>query len=226
MLVHPGTYSIRQSTLRALVADLGEQIAQNGFKWVFVLNGHGSPTQAIAINEACDFISQIFGITMLHASGLFKGDAAIQAAGQRMHARFFSPAELASFGIDVHAGVAETSAILAVRRDLVSSNYRTLPSKAGNSQEELCQIATTPGWQGYFSAPARASAAHGRAVEAWWIDGFANLILRAVRGEDMFAHARVPETIPPGMAPLEKALAHEAALEARLQAWLEQRRKR
>ena len=43
MLVHPGTYAIRQSTLRSLVADLGGQIAQNGFKWVFVMNGHGGP---------------------------------------------------------------------------------------------------------------------------------------------------------------------------------------
>jgi creatinine amidohydrolase len=227
MLVHPGTYSIRQSTLRALVADLGEQVAQNGFKWVFVLNGHGAPPHAIALNEACDFISQTFGVTMLHVSGLFKGDAAIQAAGQRMHARYFSPAELSSFGMDVHAGVAETSAILAVRPDLVGSNYKALPNRVGDSQEELRQIATTPGWQGYFSAPARASAAHGRAVEAWWIEGFADLILRAVRGENMFVLARVPETIPPAAAgPLEKALANEAALEAKLQAWLEQRRKR
>jgi creatinine amidohydrolase len=34
ILVHPGTYGIRQSTLRSLVADVGGQVAQNGFKWV------------------------------------------------------------------------------------------------------------------------------------------------------------------------------------------------
>ena len=60
MLVHPGTYGIRQSTLRSLVADLGGQIAQNGFKWIFVMNGHGAPTHNIAINEACDFVSETF----------------------------------------------------------------------------------------------------------------------------------------------------------------------
>ena len=42
--IHPGTYGIRQSTLRSLVADIGGQIAQNRFKWVFVMNGHGAPT--------------------------------------------------------------------------------------------------------------------------------------------------------------------------------------
>jgi creatinine amidohydrolase/Fe(II)-dependent formamide hydrolase-like protein len=83
ILVHPGTYGIRQSTLRSLVADIGGQIAQNGFKWIFVLN--------------------------------------------------FSAAEVSSFGMDVHAGVGETSAILAIRPDLVRSDYKTLPDRAGRT---------------------------------------------------------------------------------------------
>ena len=91
MLVHPGTYAIRQSTLRSLVADLGGQIAQNGFKWMFVMNGHGGPPHNIAINEACDFVSETFGVTMLHLTGLFRADAVIQAKGQRMNASTFRP---------------------------------------------------------------------------------------------------------------------------------------
>ena len=147
--------------------------------------------------------------------------------GEKINAKYFSAAELSSFGMDVHAGVSETSGILAVRPDLVRSNYKTLPSQAGRSMEELRKIATTPGWQGYLSAPAKASAAHGRAIEAWWIDGFTNLILRAVRKEDMFVLPRIPDTVPPAVAPtIEKALANEAAFEANLGNWLSQRRKR
>ena len=102
-----------------------------------------------------------------------------------------------------------------------------LPDRAGRSLEELREIATAPGWQGYLSSPARATAAHGRAVEAWWIEGFTDLILRAVRGENMFLHARVPDAVPPAVAPvLEKALANETQFEARLENWLVQRRKR
>ena len=224
MPIHPGTYAIRQSTLRSLVADLGGQIAQNGFKWIFVMNGHGAPTHSIAINEACDFVSETFGVTMLHLTGLFRADAAIQSSGEKINAKYFSAADLSSFGMDVHAGVGETSGMLAVRPDLVAPNYKTLPSRAGQSLEELRKIATAPGWQGYLSSPARATAAHGRAVEAWWIDGFTDLILRAVRGENMFVHARVPETVPAAVAPiLEKALANEAAFGAKLENWLAQR---
>jgi creatinine amidohydrolase len=211
MPIHPGTYAIRQSTLRSLVADLGVQIAQNGFKWVLVMNGHG----------------EAFGVTMLHLTGLFRADAAIQSRGEKINATHFSAADLSSFGMDVHAGVGETSGILAIRPDLVPPNFKTLPSRAGHSLEELRTIATAPGWQGYLSSPARATAAHGQAVEAWWIDGFTDLILRAVRGENMFVHARVPEALPPVMAPiLEKALATEAAFGARFDNWLAQRSKR
>ena len=225
--IHPGTYGIRQSTLRSLVADVGAQIAQNGFKWIFVMNGHGAPTHNIAINEACDFVSETFRVTMLHLTGLFGGDAAIQSSGDKIQAKYFRADERASFGMDVHAGISETSQMLAVRPDLVRPVFKSLPSQAGRSLEELRQIATRPGWQGYLSSPARATAAYGRAIKEWWIDGFTALMLRAVRGENMFVHARVPESVPPAVAPvLEKELANEAAFGVKLENWLVQRPKR
>jgi hypothetical protein len=93
--------------------------------------------------------------------------------------------------------------------------------------DELREIAAAPGWQGYFSDPARASAAHGQAVEGEWIEGFTDVIVRAIRGENMFARPRFPDTVPPPVVPLtEKALANEAAFEAALQNWLAQRRQR
>ena len=227
MPVHPGTYALRQSTLRSLLADLGAQIAQNGFKWIFVINGHGAPTHNIAINEACDFVSESYGVTMLHLTGLFRADNAIQKVGEQIAANHFSVSDLASFGMDVHAGVGETSGILALRPDLVPSTYTTLASQAGSSLEALRKIATAPGWQGYLSSPARASAAYGRARQTWWIDGFTDLMLRAVRGENLFAHARIPDTVPAAVSPmLEKALAREAAFGAQLENWLVQRGKR
>ena len=224
--IHPGTYALRQSTVRSLLADLGAQLAQNGFEWIFVLNGHGAPAHHIATNEACDFVSERFGVTMLHVSGLFRGDPQIQSRGVQMNAAFFSAAQLASFGMDVHAGVAETSGMLAVRPDLVRPEYTTLPSQAGGSLEELREIATSPGWLGYLSSPASATAEHGAAVEAWWIEGLTEIILQAIRGNDMFARPRPPETLPPPVAPIiENALASEATFAVELERWLEQRKR-
>ena len=52
-------------------------------------------------------------------------------------------------------------------------------------------------------------------------------MLRAVRGENLFAHARVPDAVPAAVGPmLDKALANEAAFGARLENWLVQRGKR
>ena len=227
ILVHPGTYAIRQSTLRSLVADVGGQAAQNGFKWIFVLNGHGAPTHNIAINEACDFVSERYRVTMLHVTALLRADADIQAAARKTDSRFFSDAAQASFGLDLHAGVGETSGMLAIRPDLVDPQYKQLPSRAGQTLDEVRTIAATPGWQGYLSDPAKGTAAHGRAIEDGWISGFTTLILRAVRGENLFVHARFPETVPPPVAgAAQKALDNEAAFGAALDAWLAQRRAR
>ena len=224
-LVHSGTYAVRQATLRSVVADVGGQVAQNGFKWIFVLNGHASPTHNIAINDAADFVSETFPTaTMLHVTALLRADPGIQARGREVNARFFSAGELASFGLDLHGGVSETSGMLAVRPDLVDSAYRTLPRQVGQSLDEVREVAGAAGWQGYLSDPARASAAHGHAVESWWIEGFTNLIVRAVLGERMAGRPRFPEAIPPPVAAVTaRALANEAEFEATLQRFLANR---
>ena len=227
--IHPGTYGIRQATLRSLVADIGAQIAQNRFKWVFVMNGHGAPTHHVAVNEACDFVSEVFQATMLNVSGLFSADGAIQTQGQQLAAKYFSPADLASFGRDVHAGVSETSGMLAIRPDLVRPGYRDLPGYPAESLGESREIARRPGWPGYFSSPARASGDYGREIEQWWVDGMADLILRAVRGENLLSRPRWPEPVqndPAYAQVVEDILAPEREFEVKLERWLSERKKK
>jgi len=225
IFVHPGTYGIRHTTLRSLVADIGAQVAQNGFKWIFVLTGHGSPTHGIAVNEACDFVSETFGVNMLHVSGLFRADQKIQSRAKTIAERHFSAADVASFGLDVHAGVSETSVNLALRPALVDPGYKKLPANSAHTFDEIHAVATKPGWQGYLSAPARATAAYGRDIEAWWVDGMSEIILRATAGENLLKAPRMPADLDPGRAGVvAKALENERALEVKLAAWLAARR--
>jgi len=226
LAIHPGTYAVRQSTLRSLVADIGGQIAQNRFKWVFVMNGHGAPTHHAAVNDACDFVSEVFKATMLNVSGLFTADPAIQSRGMELAAKHFSPADLSSFGIDAHAGVSETSGLLAIRPDLVRAVYRSLPSDRAKTRAQMRDTASRPGWLGYFSSPAKASAAYGRDVEGWWVEGMTDLILQAVRGENLFARPRWPEPLrgDPAFAQIvESALRPEREFEQTFERWLGQR---
>jgi creatinine amidohydrolase len=223
--VHPGTYALRQSTLRSLVADIGAQIAQNGFMWIFVLNGHGAPTHHMAVNDACDFVSDVFGTTMLNISALFTADPTIQAEGERITARHFSAVDVQSFGRDQHAGVGETSGVLAIRPDLVDPAYRSLPNQRVENRTEMIDTASRRGWPGYFSSPAKANAAYGLDVEGWWITGMSNLILEAVRGANLRSRPRWPEQIESDSAYgqiLEYALAPERAFDVQFQRWLDQ----
>ena len=226
--IHPGTYAIRQSTLRAVVADIGAQIVRNRFKWVFVMNGHGAPAHHIAVNEAADFVSETFNATMLNVSALLKADSAMRAKGLRIEARHFSPAELSAIGFDPHAGVSETSWMLAVRPDLVRQRYRTLPNVRAESVAEMRAIAERPGWEGYFSSPSQSTAAYGRDIEAWWIDGTTALILRAVRGENMLRAPRFPGNVESDSAVVQtirRSAEAEREFELQLQRWLAQRTK-
>jgi creatinine amidohydrolase len=224
-VVHPGTYGIRRSTIRSLVADIGAQVARNRFKWIFVLTGHAAPPHNIAINEACDFVSQNFGVAMLHVSGVFRADPTIQAKGNAVRSKHYSPAQIAALGLDPHAGTSETSVNLALRPQLVARNYRSLPPLVGRTPEELQAIAARPGWQGYLSSPAQASAAYGHAIEAWWVEGLSDLILRAIDGQDLLSAPRAPDRIPPALASIiGKAEEDDLAFEANLQSWLARQR--
>jgi hypothetical protein len=164
---------------------------------------------------------------MLHISGLFRADPTMQAKGERIAARHFSPADIASFGLDVHAGVAETSGMLAISSELVQASYKKLPALNGRTREDLQTIARTPGWQGYLSSPARATAAYGREVEAWWIEGTSDLMVRAIRGESFLKAPRASDMIDPAIVPVvAAALDNQRAFEAKLQAWLDGRKRK
>jgi creatinine amidohydrolase len=227
--IHPGTYGLRQSTLRSLIADIGGQIAQNRFKWIFVMNGHGAPTHHTAVNEACDFVSGEFKATMLNVSGLYTADAAIQSQAEKLVARHFSPAELSSIGMDVHAGVSETSALLFVRPDLVRPSYRTLPDYSVHNLKDSREVGMKPGWPGYFSSPAKATEAYGRDFEGLWVEGMTEIILRAVRGENLLNHPRWPENVSEDAVMreiVEGVLAPEREFERKLDRWLADRNRR
>jgi creatinine amidohydrolase len=164
---------------------------------------------------------------MLNVSGLFSADPAIQSRGKELAGKYFSQADLSSFGSDPHAGVAETSGLLAIRPDLVRSGYQSLPSHRVENRTEMRAIASRPGWLGYFSSPARANAAYGREVEAWWVEGMTDLILQAVHGENLFTRPRWPgpaQDDPEYVRFVEYALQPDREFEATFERWLDQRK--
>ena len=88
---------------------------------------------------------------------------------------------------------------------------------------EADAVANTPGWQGYLSVPAKATAAYGRDIETWWIDGQTDVIVRAVNGENLRTIPRAPQMDPAMQGVFSKSLGYERAFDAKLEAWLARR---
>ncbi len=226
MQVHRGTYGIRAETLRAIIADLGGQVAQNGFRWIFVVHGHGAPNHNIAISDACDFVSDEFGVTMLNLTSLHQGSREFAELRKSLAAARFSPEQLRTIGVDLHAGTHETSWTLAIRPDLVKPAYRELPPLTASTLAEVVARGREPEWQGYWSAPALADPAYGRLVMEPDVAAHARIALRAIRGENFSSAPRYPDDInrDSAMRAVNRAsLEHQRAFSERLDRWLEQR---
>ncbi len=97
---HPGTLSLRAETLLAVLRDIAASVARAGVQRICLINGHGGNTALLemAVRE----MRMEHGLIAAHASwfGFAETDG------------LFDPQALA---VDIHAGDAETSAMLAAQ---------------------------------------------------------------------------------------------------------------
>jgi creatinine amidohydrolase/Fe(II)-dependent formamide hydrolase-like protein len=223
--VFPGSYTVRSATVRAIFMDLATELGEQGFRWVFVVHGHGSPHHNRALDDASDFFRDTYRGQMVHLLGLMAFYAGCCDAGQRSA----TPQAVAEDGFSVHAGAGETSAVMFERPDLVPPAVRDAPAVTGRSFADLVTAARKPDWPGYFGAPRHASAARGAAQyeqEVAYLRGMAQKVLDGydVRADPRYSDVALED---PAIAQVvEAALAHEAAQEARQQAWLRSRGKK
>jgi creatinine amidohydrolase/Fe(II)-dependent formamide hydrolase-like protein len=183
----PGSFGVREATLRAVYLDLATQLGEQGFRWLFVVQNHGSPLHLRAIDAAADYFGAEFGGTMVNLAGVaLPPDLGAQVEREAAHP--LTAAQRAENGIDAHAGWSETSRMLWVRPDLVRPDYRSARTLAGGTLAELVTLARDAAWPGYFGAPRLATAAAG-AVEMRR-RGYAALALRILDGLDPARLAR------------------------------------
>ncbi len=218
-----GTISLRPSTLRALAADLGSQLADQGFRWLFLVHIHGAALEHVALSDAADFVRETRGMGMFNIGslGYTDGDPGLDS----VFAARYSPSERARIGFDVHAGTSETSNMLAVRADLVSQSLLSLPDVTVHDWEELDQVGRRPDWRGYWSAPALADSAMGRRTLDAWAARWTRFALRAVRGEDVSKLPRYPDgqSLNANMRQAARSTSRQHAFDAQFSSWLANR---
>ncbi len=146
----PGSLRTENRALYKIVAGLGESLALWGFRYIFVLSGHGSPKHIVTLETACIRTSRKYGIEM---HDLFGALAVRFLRGQfteLISARMPKPLseqERELLKSDIHGGWWETSMMLLLHPDLVGA-YKDLPSvKRGGKKNG----------SGYYGSPSMAS---------------------------------------------------------------------
>ena len=171
------SYTVRPETLRAIYMDLASALGQDGFRTVFLLNRHGAPAHNWALLEAADYFNDRFDGTMVVLTSLLY-DGTIEAPS------FLDSEEKIEHGIDIHAGVGETSQTLFLQPRLVHDDYRLARPMTADSAEDLTRIAESTGWPGYFGSPRLATQAADAQVVEYRTKQVVELALRILDGFD------------------------------------------
>lgn len=113
----PGTISISFDSLREFVKDILSEVAKHGIRKIMVLSGHASTNHMAALRLACeDVLKEYRDSKIMLLSDYY---IAYQYRGKLV------PED------DSHAGIIETSRIMAIRPELVKKNYKFKKNPAG-----------------------------------------------------------------------------------------------
>lgn len=211
--VFPGTYGVRVATLRAVYMDLATELGEQGFRWVFVIQNHGSPLHNQALDQAGDFFRDTYGGQMVNLCGLEPADALPPPK---------LPDEVAKAnGIDIHAGVSETSRMIFLKPDLVSAQVAKAADHGAFTFPKLGEIARDPAWPGYFGAPRYATAALGEAVMRQRAANYNRSALAILDGKDSRAIPRYATgALQADKDGVAESLAYDETVRKRQEAWL------
>ncbi len=148
----PGSIRADGYTVYRVALSLGESLAAWGFRYIFLLSGHGSPKNIVALESASLKISRKYKIEMHSLSGplavrFLRGEFVDKISA--LLSRPLSDDEKMLLKSDIHGGWWETSMMLLLRPELVNPVYKGLET-VGRDNKELRRK------MGYIGSPALA----------------------------------------------------------------------
>jgi creatinine amidohydrolase/Fe(II)-dependent formamide hydrolase-like protein len=215
----PGTYTVRPETLRAIFMDLGADFGEQGFRWIFLMHLHGAPEHNRALDEAGEYFRDTYGGRMINLTGL---DTGSDPGVETMRA-LASKAALDEEGVGGHAGLLETSRVMALRPDLVPSTVAQAPSVTARDLPEFVGLAARPEWPGYVGAPRYATPDLGRRIidaDTGWNVSIALRLLDGEADERKVARAAALMQNPDVAKALGPSMQRDAAMAKRQQEWI------
>lgn len=210
-----GSFPVRFETLRDVLLDLATELGEQGFQWVFVVHGHGAPNHHRALDLAGDYFRETYGGHFVNLTGLLPVISAWD--GEK------TAAERGVDGLPIHAGLDETSMMLALHPELVRPGYVTATAATGQTMREIIAQARRPDWPGYFGAPALATVAHYTTGWQRAADAAVALALEILDGKDERKLPRFSREMAKSNLDLmldRASLGHETRTRQRQEAWL------
>jgi creatinine amidohydrolase len=131
-LPHAGSLFFRPSTTIAVLEDLGRSLASQGFRDVLVSNFHGSPRHFLAIETACERVRRATGLRMVSIFSVLVGR--LTGGGSELYEALggLPGVDQESLRGDTHAGLVETSQLLALHPEWVERDYGRLPRRTSD----------------------------------------------------------------------------------------------
>jgi creatinine amidohydrolase len=115
--------------------DLAGELGEQGFRWIFVVHGHGSPFHNLILDQACDYFRDSYGGRMVHLRGLEPTPEQLSKLKLSPPKPALSELESKENGVlDIHAGFEETKSpdVFAAR-----SRQSDLPNTCAIHREQL-----------------------------------------------------------------------------------------
>jgi creatinine amidohydrolase/Fe(II)-dependent formamide hydrolase-like protein len=223
-LEHVGTFGVRFETLRSVAIDLGSGVARQGFRNIFLIHFHGMPLHSVAFNDAAAYVSDRYKARMVNLTSLVFGEGLYSNAVFEKH---LGKGWEERIGFEGHAGAGETAASLAIRPELVKSDYKRLePFKARDLDEFLRTYQNPAKWRGYWGSPAEASVALGKDLMSEMVSRGVRIAEKALAGEDLPKLPLWPNVLPASAeadALVKRALDSYSMRSDDVQAWLKAR---
>jgi creatinine amidohydrolase/Fe(II)-dependent formamide hydrolase-like protein len=127
VLPQRGSLHFRPSTTVRVLTDLGRTLAAQGFRDVFVSNFHGGPRHFLSIEKACERVNRRYGTRMVSLFSLLirrLTEGSSELGDVLGHIPGIRRSDLDG---DTHAGLVETSQLLALHGDWIDPDYKQLP---------------------------------------------------------------------------------------------------
>lgn len=126
---HAGSISFRTSTIVSVIEDLGRSLAAQGFRNVLVSNFHGSPRHFLAVETGCHRVWRATGIRMVSIFSVMLSRLGVANSELGVVLGHLPGVEKGDFDGDIHAGLVETSQLLALHPDWVDPGFPALPRR-------------------------------------------------------------------------------------------------